>query len=81
MSGLFSLDDVKDSDSEELSVPVDQPPLKDYTDEVHLNIIDYISKNGYTKILKDRLSEYDIPDVYKQAINESVKKFKNVQKR
>lgn len=81
LSGLFSLDDVKDSDSEELSVPVDQPPLKDYTDEVHLNIIDYISKNGYTKILKDRLSEYDIPDVYKQAINESVKKFKNVQKR
>ena len=81
LSNLFSLDDLKDSDSDEVTekqVEV-KPPVKKvttkqkYTQKVHDNVIPIVAEKGMTKEIKDSLSKYDIDDEFMSEIESAIK--------
>ncbi len=76
LSGLFSLDDLKDSDSNELTQQSKTKdaktstvkPKQKYTQEVHDKVIPIVSENGFTDEVKERLSKYDISEEFMKQI-------------
>jgi hypothetical protein len=75
LSGLFSLDDLKDSDSDELTQQaVSSTPKetkKKYTQKVHDNVIPIVAEKGLTNEVLNSLSKYDIPKSFMKQIEEA----------
>tara|TARA_R100000458_G_scaffold18562_1_gene16233 strand:- start:5153 stop:5791 length:639 start_codon:yes stop_codon:yes gene_type:complete len=75
LSGLFSLDDLKDSDSDELTQPVKKPEPKvkkqKYTKKIHDSVIPVVAEKGLTRDVMKSLEKYDISDTYMDEINEA----------
>lgn len=75
LSGLFSLDDLKDSDSDELTQQaVSSPPKvtkQKYTQKVHDNVIPIVAEKGLTDEVLKSLSKYDIPKSFMKQIEEA----------
>ena len=75
LSGLFSLDDLKDSDSDELTQKTEKPKPKvtkqKYTNDIHSSVIRVVAEKGLTKDVVKSLEKYDIPDKYMKEIDEA----------
>ena len=75
LSGLFSLDDLKDSDSDELTQQAVSSTPKEtkqkYTQKVHDNVIPIVAEKGLTDEVLKSLSKYDIPKSFMKQIEEA----------
>jgi len=75
LSGLFSLDDLKDSDSDEMTQQSKTKdaikPKQKYTQKIHDKVIPIVAEKGITDDVKESLSKYDISDEFMKQIEDA----------